>query len=204
MNRKLLSPRTVLRKGTRVALSRYYLRGCTEVGSLPRVWGKPRIVNNGRLKIGNKPMFFSHTVRVELVVKPGAQMHIGDNVLINFGTTIVSYGDVKIGNRVKMGVYTIISDSDEHRIEPERRDELPQPEPVVIEDDVWIADRVTVLKGVHIGQGSVVGAGSVVTRDIPAYSIAVGNPARVIRRISQVDVEAVLDIDLDIKERKLV
>lgn len=53
---------------------------------------------------------------------------------------------------------------------------------IVIEDDVWIGDRVIVLDGVRIARGAVVGAGSVVTRDIPPYAVAVGNPARITGR----------------------
>lgn len=53
--------------------------------------------------------------------------------------------------------------------------------PIRIGDDVWIGANVTILKGVCIGKGAVVGAGSVVTRDIPEYAVAVGNPAKVIR-----------------------
>lgn len=54
--------------------------------------------------------------------------------------------------------------------------------PIVMEDDVWIGARVILLPSVRAGQGSVIGAGSVVTNDIPPYSIAGGNPARIIRR----------------------
>lgn len=54
--------------------------------------------------------------------------------------------------------------------------------PIVIEDDVWIGSNSVVLSGVTIGRGSVVGAGSVVVKDIPPYSIAAGNPARVLRK----------------------
>lgn len=53
--------------------------------------------------------------------------------------------------------------------------------PVTIEDDVWISSRVTIIAGVRIGRGSVIGAGAVVTRDVPAWSVAVGVPARVIK-----------------------
>lgn len=52
----------------------------------------------------------------------------------------------------------------------------------VIEEDVWIGINVTVMPGVTIGRGSIIGAGSVVTRSIPPYSIAVGNPCRVIKK----------------------
>lgn len=55
--------------------------------------------------------------------------------------------------------------------------------PVTIGNDVWIATGVLVLPGVTIGDGSVIGAGSVVAKDIPPYSLAVGNPCRVIRRL---------------------
>lgn len=53
--------------------------------------------------------------------------------------------------------------------------------PVVIGDDVWIGSRVTILPGVHIGEGAIIGASSVVTKDVPAYSIVGGNPAKVIK-----------------------
>ena len=56
--------------------------------------------------------------------------------------------------------------------------------PVVVGDKAWIGFNVSILKGVTIGEGAVIGACSVVTRDIPAYAVAVGNPARVVRRLS--------------------
>lgn len=55
--------------------------------------------------------------------------------------------------------------------------------PITIEEDCWIGGNVTILCGVTIGKGTVIGAGSVVTKDIPAESVAVGNPARVIKTI---------------------
>ena len=55
--------------------------------------------------------------------------------------------------------------------------------PVLIEDSVWIGDNVVVLSGVTIGKGSVIGANSVVTKDIPPYSMAVGCPAKVIKKL---------------------
>lgn len=53
--------------------------------------------------------------------------------------------------------------------------------PVIIEDDVWIGSRVTILPGVRIGTGSIIGASAVVSKDIPPYSTAVGNPAQVVK-----------------------
>jgi acetyltransferase-like isoleucine patch superfamily enzyme len=57
--------------------------------------------------------------------------------------------------------------------------------PIVIEDDVWVAGRVNIMAGVHIGKGSVIGAGSVVTHDVPSGAVAVGVPAKVVRRRSE-------------------
>ncbi|UUM13458.1 acyltransferase [Clostridiaceae bacterium HFYG-1003] len=54
-------------------------------------------------------------------------------------------------------------------------------QPVIIEDGVWIGSRVTILPGVRVGKHSVVGAGAVVTKDISPYSVAVGNPAKVVK-----------------------
>lgn len=68
-----------------------------------------------------------------------------------------------------------------------RNEGLEQASPIVIEDNVWIGAHVAVMPGVTIGEGSVIAAGSTVTRDIPANSLAMGSPAKVIRTIDQDD-----------------
>jgi maltose O-acetyltransferase len=75
-----------------------------------------------------------------------------------------------------------------HPLNPEvRRSGLEAAEPITIEYNVWLGAGVIVCPGVTIGRDSVVGAGAVVTRDIPAGSLAVGNPARVIRQLEPGD-----------------
>ena len=64
---------------------------------------------------------------------------------------------------------------------------LEQAKPITIKDNCWLASNVVVCGGVTIGEGCVIGAGSVVTRDIPPYSLAAGNPCRVIRKITEKD-----------------
>lgn len=173
---------SIPRNATRLALSRYYLRAAT-VGARPRVWGRPRIVNRGTLTIGNNCMVRSICVRTELVANDDAWLSIGNRCYIHDGTSIAAYYQVSIGDRVLMGRDCLITDNDQHRIEPERRQELPESEAVVIENDVWLGDRVTVLKGVRIGRGSVVAAGSVVTKDVEPYTVVAGVPARPIRTL---------------------
>lgn len=114
-------------------------------------------------------------------VDHGAVIQIGDNVGIS-GCTISSGKLVVIGNNVLIGSGVIITDGDAHPINPEARKAGLGciRKPVIIEDDVFIGARAIVLKGVTIGKGSVIGACAVVTKNIPPYSIAVGNPARII------------------------
>lgn len=100
------------------------------------------------------------------------------------GVNAKIYGRCYIGNYVMMGEdCTVITRNHQFdRIDiPMMHQDFSEEEPVIIGNDVWIGDRVTILPGVQIGDGCIVGAGSVVTRSLPAFSIAAGNPARVIR-----------------------
>ena len=111
---------------------------------------------------------------------------LGDHSGIGVNAKI--YGECHIGRYVMMGEdVTIIT-----RNHAFSRTDIPmmhqgfgEDQPVTIDDDVWIGDRVLILPGVHVGRGSIIGAGAVVTKDIPPYVIAGGNPARIIRKRSE-------------------
>jgi len=163
-----------------LALSPLYLRHCTRVGKRARTRGMPFIENLGRLEIGDDFNFVSLFVRSHLVTGHDGFLAIGNSVNINFGAAISAHERVEIGDRVRMGPYAIVMDSDYHAARD--RGERPTA-PITIEDDVWLAGRVSVLRGSRIGRGSVITAGSVVSGEIPAGVIAGGVPARVIRRI---------------------
>ncbi len=111
-------------------------------------------------------------------------IHIGSGSSLNQGTIIDGYGGVTIGQNVRIASYVRINTADHRFSDPD----LPISQqgfdvaPVTIGDDVWLGTGVIVGAGVTIGAGSIIGAGSVVTRDIPAYSVAVGIPCRVLRR----------------------
>ena len=161
-------------------LARLYLRHCTRVGSLTRTYGRPRIVNQGgAIIIGERVQVWSTTVRTELVALEGAMLEIGDRAFLNYGTSICATGQVRVGRDCMLGTYAMILDNDFHEIE--HRHIRPKPRPVTLEDNVWLGNRVMVLPGVTIGHDAVIGAGSVVVKDIPPRSVAVGNPAHVIR-----------------------
>jgi len=156
----------------------YYLGKRAEVGRFVRVWGKLLVYNyGGTIRIGARTRIRSTPARTELAAYPGATLEIGERVSVNYGCSLVATGHIRIGNNCRIGTHVSIFDNDFH--EKGRPEARPAPRPVMIEDDVWIATRVIVLKGVTVGRGAVVGAGSVVTSDIPPYSVAVGNPARV-------------------------
>ena len=104
----------------------------------------------------------------------------------SFGHSTEFYGPVVIGD------LTMLSTSVQIIGQDHQKDNLDSPMRIahplaprlvtVIEADCWIGSRVTIMEGVRIGRGAVVGAGSIVTRDIPPYSIALGSPARVVKK----------------------
>lgn len=108
-------------------------------------------------------------------------LHIGDHSRIGIGNTII--GPVTIGNQVNIGQHVLISGLN-HQYEDVHRSIAEQGVSVAevrIADDVWIGGNVVILSGIQIGEHAVIGAGSVVTKDVPAYSVVVGNPAKVVK-----------------------
>lgn len=121
------------------------------------------------INIGRKTSIHKNTVI-------GNNSGIGRGCVINNGVTI--------GNDVMIGPDVIVY-TQNHNISrtdiPLAKQGFAEQEPVVIEDDVWIGARVCILPGVTIGEGSVIGACAVVAKSIPPYSVAVGNPARIVK-----------------------
>jgi acetyltransferase-like isoleucine patch superfamily enzyme len=116
---------------------------------------------------------------------PGAKIRIGSHTRIH-ASCIRAYQSVTIGKRCLVASNCQITDASGHAMsfpDVERRIDLTcdDSSPVVIEDDVWLCEGVKVLPGVTIGKGTVVGAGSVVTKSLPAYCLAGGIPAKVIK-----------------------
>lgn len=119
----------------------------------------------------------------------GTNIEIGDYFYANYNCTILDTAKVTIGSRVLFGPNVTISTAG-HPIHPEARNPIYDycfGIGITIGDDVWIGANVVVLPGVHIGNNVVIGAGSVVTKDIPDDVIAVGNPCKVLRKITEED-----------------
>jgi maltose O-acetyltransferase len=161
----------------------WHLRSATKLGQRIRLWGAPSIYNSGKLIIGDRVRLVSTITKLELAIGSNGQLEIGNSTFINYGCSIAAQKLIRIGPHCNIGTYVIMMDNDFHRLEPERRTEQPDSAPIILEENVWLGARVIVLRGVTIGAGSVIGAGSIVSRDIPPRSLAVGAPARVIRKL---------------------
>jgi acetyltransferase-like isoleucine patch superfamily enzyme len=105
---------------------------------------------------------------------------IGNNFYMNAGCHIL--GEIIFGDDVLIGPKTVIWGRDHGIAKNELiRKQNHNKKKIIVGNDVWIGANVTILKGVSIGNGAVIGAGSVVTKDVPEYAIAAGNPARVVK-----------------------
>lgn len=113
----------------------------------------------------------------------GDEIRIGRNVFINQNCTFYDLGGLDIHDDVMVGPNVNIITSS-HALAPSQRRNITIGKPIVIEKNVWIAAGATLIGGVTIGKNSVVAAGAVVTKDVPANSLVGGNPARIIRSIS--------------------
>lgn len=158
------------------------IRGKARIPLSVRLIGRIRLRGKGDVNFGQSVSLVGDVVPLEFVSYPGARISIGDHSFINYGSAISAYKHVVIGRHCLLGHHTLIVDRNEHGVE--QRELAPPPAPVMIEDHVWIGSRVIILPGISIGHHSVIGAGSVVTKNIPANCLAVGNPARVVRRLA--------------------
>lgn len=117
----------------------------------------------------------------------GSHIEAGKNLFINYNCTILDVAKVKIGDNCQMAPNVAIYTAG-HPIHPVTRNSYYEyGKEITIGDNVWIGGNVVICPGVHIGDNVVIGAGSVVTKDIPAWSVAAGNPCRVLRPITDAD-----------------
>lgn len=160
----------------------------SEVINLQNDPSKIRFGKNGHLK------------GTYMIMRYGGEIIGGDGLYAGERCNLWSANKILMEDNVLMSYRVNIMDSDHHETNPDdRRDNFTGPitakddsmtqgnkiesKPVVLEEDLWINFDVTILKGVRIGKGSVIGAYSMVTKDIPPYSLVVGNPARIIRSL---------------------
>ena len=135
----------------------------------------------------------------------GKHIEVGKNFFANYNCTFLDVGMIRIGDNVQMAPNVAIYTAG-HPVHPATRNSAYEYGiDVTIGDNVWIGGNVVICPGVTIGDNAVIGAGSVVTKDVLAWTIAAGNPCKVIRKITeedrnkyfagrQIDAEALEDI----------
>lgn len=151
------------------------------------------IVGGKYIRLG-KDCFFGKKTEITAFCEYNGKKHqpqivIADGFSMNDYGHITCCNNIVIGNNVKTGKFVLITDNshgascgEDINIIPEKRF-LYSKGPVVIDDNVWIGDKVTICPGVHIGEGCIIGANAVVVNDIPAFSVAAGIPAKVVKKI---------------------
>jgi len=163
----------------------------TSIHSSARIFNIRKI--RSAISLGNHT-----TVLGELLTfRHGGKITMGDYCYVGENARIWSAENIEIGNFVLISHDVNIFDSDTHPIRAKERrqhfksiittghpDEIDLNEKAIhIQDDAWVGTGAIILKGVTIGEGAIVGAGSVVTKDVPAWTVVGGNPAKVIRKL---------------------
>lgn len=169
---------------------------------------KIRFISRGKVILKGSCLIIRHNFRKygggALQIDASQRVYFGPNTMITCcGEVQIGYGfsateflrltaleGIIIGNNVLIGSSVTIMDCN-HGTDPDIQggylNQKMITDKVIIEDGVWCGDHVIILPGVTIGQHSIIGAGSIVTKSIPEYCIAVGNPAKVIKRWSAVN-----------------
>lgn len=147
----------------------------------------------GRITIGDDCLIYGSLQSVEDGV-----IEIGNHTCIFERSIVGSVNHISIGNCVVISNQVHIYDNNNHPISPRSRHEMclngfhsegwrwthAESKPIVIEDDVWIGENAAILKGVTIGKGAVIACNSVVTKNVPPYTVVAGNPAKVVKEIT--------------------
>jgi maltose O-acetyltransferase len=159
-------PSGLRKRAVGLARARLIFRG-RDVGPGVAALGAVHLSIEGKLRIGARTTFLEGVIPTDLVVHPGGTLEIGEETLVNYGCSIDATREVRLGARCMLASLIRIADADGLRSGP-----------VIIGDDVWIAHGALIAPGVRVGNGAVIGAGSVVVQDVPAGTMAMGNPAR--------------------------
>lgn len=174
---------------------------CTEVGRNLQLWAFPHVDGHAKIYIGDNVSIYGHMgigsgrIYDEPVIRIGNGVDIGHNVFFTVNQEVI------VEDHVNIASFTHILDSDSHprdpvlraRKLPPSRDEI---KPIRICTRAWIGMGSFIMKGVTIGEGAIVGSNSVVISDVPAFSVVLGNPARVIVKDTRMKTDTTPSVEL--------
>jgi acetyltransferase-like isoleucine patch superfamily enzyme len=139
-----------------------------------------RATDGGTISIG-KGTSIGQNVIIEA---KGGSIVIGENIFLGTGCIIVSKERIEIGSNCQIAEYVVIRDQDHATSSRPIKSAGFKTAPINIGEDVWIGAKASIIKGSVVGDGSIIGAHSLVRIDIPAFSLAVGIPAKVTKKIT--------------------
>jgi acetyltransferase-like isoleucine patch superfamily enzyme len=143
------------------------------------IWSNPRQGESYAVVVGERTVIHENVI----IATQGGYVHLGKDVSLHPFSVVYGYGGVAIGDGTRIATSTIIVSSTHGIADPDRRiSESWSGTGIYIGEDVWVGAGARILDGIRIGNRSVIGAGAVVTKDIPDASIAVGVPARVVKK----------------------
>jgi acetyltransferase-like isoleucine patch superfamily enzyme len=171
---------TLLRDASRSLVTAFKLRDCALVGSGARVIGRVWIHGEGRVVLGERVLLDGTRAPIELHPSAGAEIVIGDDVVVEGGSSIEATHAVRIGARSHVGMYCKIMDSHFHDLGDRNR--RPSSMPLVVEEDVVMGPHVILTSGAQVGRGTILEARTVVGRPIGPNLVARGIPARTHRQ----------------------
>ena len=174
----------------RAVVSRRFKSRFQKFGSDSLLAPGVNLLSAQHISIGNHSSIMCHCI---LETCPNAGLHpqleIGDNVSLGEYSHITCARKIVIGNGVLTGRFVLITDNShgssykEEIISPPLTRPIHSNGAVIIGDNVWIGDKVTILPNVTVGEGAIVAANAVVTKDVPAYTVVAGCPAKVVKMI---------------------
>lgn len=155
------------------------------IGKNSKIYPKSifEFINGGSIVLGESCLIRDYAILSTF----GGEIKIGNNCGIENYSVLYGAGGLSIGDNVIIAAHTVIIPSNHNyaKLDIPIREQGATMKGIIIGDDVWIGAGCRILDGVTIGRGSIIGAGSVVTKPIPEYSIAVGIPAKVIKKRHQ-------------------
>jgi acetyltransferase-like isoleucine patch superfamily enzyme len=170
----------------RHVLLRLRVGGQVEVGAGVSLLGQVWIRGPGLVRIGPGVRLDGRLSGIELVAGPGAELTLGEGVVIEEGVSIEALHSVRIGARCRLGAFCKILDNDMHLVEgvrlsrPEIGELTPGSHPVTLEEEVTLGPRAIILPGAYLGRGTRVKPGAVFSHRTRAGAEVVGHPARVL------------------------